>query len=427
MLPNNNRLANDILNNELLIRLLQAGGGGATAAPLSRLAFVDQGTLQTSHTGSIEFPFSTVLQYLTSIGVGTTAADSTATRAALLISPPSGFYAGGVTIPAFRNVELIGQGFGGPASAVPIVGNFLWANSVAGGGLHAPTGAAQFAMHNIALNGTITYTDDGTVPGVIVLSGDELLEGQSGIIGNITANAGATALADIFLSGVSMTGNIASTNNATGALVQFFNAGFSGAITAKGFAAENSDFTTFALTLPATAAPNFKNCFFGIGSNPTITCGAGSVASFDAPSWLSFREAGGTLVSTVVMIVGGSQAAIVNNTTSMGNQNVTISLNGTGATVAGPFNGALGGNWYVQATAQTGDQSATCVTGGGEKTGDTIDILRTDTAAHQYFVKNNAATVLATFPVSMKGWARVQFNTIIPNDWGLVGGGSGFT
>ena len=420
----NSRLLSMIEDVESIALIAQAGGGGAGAAPLSRLAFVDQGTTQTARTGSIAFPFSTVSQFLANIGVGATALDSTVTRGAFLVAPPTGSYLEALVIPAFRNVELIGQGFGGPATAVPIVGNVTWANSVAGGGLFPPIPLAQFAIHNINLTGNITVTDDGTVGSVLALSGDELLGAQVAVIGNIVAT-GATNLQQILLSGINFTGNITSTSNATGAQVSLLNSQITGTgvITAKTLIAQNTTFSAMTLTVPSTAAPSFKNTTFGVGTAPSITGAAGTVATFDGDSWQSFLEAGGTVTNVVVLVAGGSQAALVQNTTSLGNADVSVSLNGTGAS-AGL---TTGGNFYRETTALTGPHIVTVKTGGGELTGDTLDIVKTDTAAQTYTVKNNAGTTLAICPVGSKCWFRVQFNTVVAGDWGLVGGGAGFT
>ena len=420
----NSRLLSMIEDVESIALIAQAGGGGAGAAPLSRLAFVDQGTTQTARTGSIAFPMSTISQFLTSIGVGKSAIDSAVTRGAFIVAPPTGSYLEALAIPAFRNVELIGQGFGGPATVVPIVGNITWANSVAGGGTNPPAIAAQFAMHNLSLTGNITVTDDGSVVGIVALSGDELLGAQVAITGNIVAT-GATALAQILLSGVNFTGNITSTANATGAQVSLLNSQMTGtaAITSKTFVAQNSVFAALTLTVPATSTPAFKNCTFGIGSTPSVVGVAGTVATFDGDSWQSFLEAGGTTTNVIVLVAGGSQGALVRNATSLGNADVSISLNGTGASAG--LTG--GGNAYYETTALTGGHIVTVKTGGGELTGDTIDIVKTDTAAQTYTVKNNAGTTLAICPVSSKCWFRVQFNTTVAGDWGLVSGGAGFT
>lgn len=390
--------------------------------PLVRTKFIDGDTVtpSASANGSVGRPYASVSAFFTAIGNNASVADANQMFLGLVSPATAAAYTENPTVPAYRNVTVECLSFGGTTLSNLQTGNWTWDNTALAGGVNAGT-TSGFFLQNGTITGTFTYTDDAGAPAVTTIGFVNAVPSTS-LNGNFTATGG-TKLATFIAYNAAFGGNVVSTANATGASVLATNSSFSGTITAK-----NGNFTQCSfiggvanvLTFNSGATPKFIDCNFSGGS---IVAGATGVITFDGQSWNSFLEAGGVITSGIVLVVGGSQQGLVRNATSLGNADVNISLNGTGASAG--LTG--GGNFYVESTALTGGHTVTVKTGGGELTGDTIDIVKTDTAAQTYTVKNNAATTLAICPVSSKCWFRVQFNTVVPNDWGLVGGGAGFT
>jgi len=402
------------------VQLLQRGAFAGTN-PLVRTKWIDGDTTTpaASANGSVGNPFASVSAALTAIGVPTSASDANQTMT-LLISPATvAAYTESPAFPAFRNLKLWSTGGVMGQIGLLITGSPTWANAAGGGAVAGTT--ASLSLHDVSISGSVTITDDGSVPGFFLLSGSD--EGRfnspaPGVVGSIVAT-GATNLNRITIAGAAVGTNITSTASATGALVTVDNGSVLGSITCKSLTATRSVLNGTAFAFNPGSTSTIFQCTF---ANATaITAGAGSTLVFDGPSWQSFREAGGTIVSGVVLVVGGSQGAFVDGG-NMGDASINVSLNGTGASPG--F--TTGGNFYHADTAFGASRTFKALTGGGEKTGDTIRLSRVNNAAQTLVVQNNAATTLATLPASQRGFAELIFNVgAIANDWNLSGVGSG--
>jgi len=255
----------------------------------------------------------------------------------------------------------------------------------------------------------------------------------AGVNGAFTAT-GATDLIRVTVVNAIFGSNLVSTANATGATVDLDNAVMGGNITCQVLVANRSALGAGTHTVKAgIASATYMQCTFT--GAVAIVAGATGVILMDGPSWRSFQEAGGAITSGIVLIVGGSKAGIVQSpptaaagaSTSIGDAAASVSLNGTGASAG--FTG--GGNLYEEKTTLTAGRIVTVKTGGGEATGDTIDIVRSGPSgalgAFTLTINNNAGNPQAVIAASQRGWVRVQFNTTIANDWGVIAVGGGVT
>jgi hypothetical protein len=382
---------------ELLTRLAGAGSGGASVVALPRYKFIAADSVQTTADGAIAFPYKSVGGFITGIGTSTTAAESSALMVGV-VTPSLNGYTENVTFPAYRNIELradfesVGLSTGGV-----ITGNATWPN-VAGTN-HAPSGAAVLYIKNIPFSGSLTITDDGSVPGVVLLAATEPT--ASSLFSSVLAT-GATALSSFVLSGAAI-GGACNLGTATTVASIVYGGQVTGLLTAKAVNAVGGSLSSVTIAAGnATATNFFQTTWSGV---PVLTGGAGSFANFDGPSWRAFLSTGGTVTGGIVpLVIGGYSGGEVAGA-ALTNADVTVALNGVGATAG--FTG--GGNHYTISGGLTGGHIVTLGTGGA-KVGDTILITRTDTTANTYTVKDDAATTLFVMPVSKSNFALCTFN-----------------
>lgn len=401
---------NAILDLRELIFLSQAKIVVASQ-PLVRTKWIDGDTTTpaASANGSASLPYASMGAFLTAIGPVVSATDGAQLMTGL-VSPAT--YTENPAVPAYRNWELRAANL-----LTILIGSVTWANS---GGAHAPASSVS-GVHNLSITGNFTYTDDAGAPSTLLsFSGDA---GSPSLAGNLVATGG-TKLIDIGFTLYGAQGNVTSTANASGAVVAGIDASFSGAITAQsgtffGCALIGGGGNILTFNSGSTAA--FTACTFSGGS---ISVGATGTIIMDGDSWVSAQENGVTTTG-IVLVVGGSQGGLVVNQTSTGDASVSVSLNGTGASAG--LTG--GGNLYQAKTALTANRTITIKTGGGEKTGDTLDVARrgAGVSANTLSVTNNGGTETRVFAANQGGGQRWQYNTVIANDWGFVGGGGGLT
>ena len=400
-----------------LLRLAQAGSA-QNSTPLSRYRFIDGGTTApaASQNGAIGSPFSTITKFMNAIGVGTSAADS---QAVFLGKPTPCLngYTETVTFPSRRNTEIRADS-AAINGAMLVTGNAVWANTAAAGGV-APTTAAVVLIHNVLFSGTGTFTDDGTVVGEVIISGDET--DLAGIGGAFTAT-GCTDLNFLIMDQGTLNSTLTSTATATGLTLETISSNLNGAVVCKNIVA-NLTFFNGNITVASAAAggaPFFHGCTFA--TSPVLTGGAGTIANFDGTSWFNFLRAGGTLSTCIVLVAGGYSGGPVAGA-NLTNANVSVGLNGTGATAG--F--TTGGNWYtLPAATLTGAHTVTLLTGAGELPGDTILITRNDVTANTYTVINGGGGGgnVGVLPINVKGSILAEFNG---TNWVLAEGGSDFT
>ena len=385
----------------------------AGLTPLSRLKWIDGGTTApaaSQNGAAVGTPYSSFSAFLTAIGVGTSAADSQQPMVGMA-SPALAGYTENLTFPSRRNTVLKGQALALVGASSVITGNGTWANSAAGGGV-LPTAFASVSLVDLVLSGNFTVTDDATTVGELFFT-STVFGAQSPALGGNLVATGATALAAANFTGTGVTGTLTSTATATGAVVNGISALFSGAIVAKSVVGVNS---TYAGNITIAAGASGGNAAFigcRFSGTPVITGGAGTVASFDGDSWYSFKETGGTLVTCIATAVGGYNGAPIPGAALSAangiNTNVTVSINGAGASAA--F--ANGGNWYTVPTATlTGNRTVTLGVLGGEKAGDTILISRIDVSANTLTVINGGGGGgnVGILPVSVKGSILAAFD-----------------
>lgn len=418
--------------------LLEVAGAKIAQAitPLARTKWIDGDTVTpaASANGSEALPYATPNAFMAGIGVIRSVSDATQLMIGMMSPATVAAYTQNVAVQPYRNIELrgVGETF---LSGILITGNVVWTNTAAqvvangGNAANAPA-VTNLTLHNVSITGNLTVTDDA-VSSIVSISMDE---GAFTAVAGAIDLTGATHVSILSVSGAGV-GDPTSTANATGADFVFVDAAITGSVVCKALNAVNSSFINSAVfTFAAASSSQFVNCIFSTGSTPAITAGAGSTVIFDGASWRSFKEAGGTIVSGIVLVVGGSRAGIVfcpptGAPTSIGDQSVSVSLDGTGATNAGGFNGTLGGNYYEASTALTGNRTVTLKTGGNELTGDTIEVVRRGAgiSANTLSVTNNGGTETRTIAANQGGSQCWQFNTVVANDWGFIGGGGAIT
>jgi hypothetical protein len=412
-----------------------------TGNPPARVRYIDGGTLTTNTpTGDIESPFVSVSAAITAVGVPVSVSDADQTMLLKLCPSTIAAYTENPAFKAYRNYKLFGDGSVGQIGNT-ITGNMTWPN-VAGGGAVIGT-SASLSLRDITLTGGLTVTDDATMAGVtlqITVSSSELGCNQisesplAGIVGALTTTGAIHASQQIFVTAASVGSIVAPT--ATSVVCQLNNAFINGNVTAQQLNARLTNFANSTITVAGGSTIKLFGCTF-TGAAPALVAGAAGTITMDGSTWQNFQEAGGTITSGLVLVVGGSQAGTVfcpptaAQPTSIGDQNVSISLNGqaAGTTNAGGFNGTLGGNYYVESTMLGAGRTVTIKTGGGELKGDTIDIVRRGGApgAFTLSVTNNGGTETRVIAASQFGSQRWQFNTVIANDWGFIGGGGALT
>jgi hypothetical protein len=280
--------------NNLWVKLSDTGGSGGGGNPLVRTKWIDGDTTTPAAdaNGAEGLPYASVSAFITGVGPATSAADFTQNMVGLMSPATVAAYTENPAFPV-RNIELRA-----PSDGVLVTGNATWPVTGAIGG----ETQAVLALHNVTISGNLTVTDDASTTEAIVLSSDE---GRLGSVNGVITATGATELNSITAAGCNV-GTITSTANGSGANVFLNNAAVAGNITCKSIAATGTAFASTSFTTAAGQSSSFVNCTFS-GASPSITAGAGSTVSMDLPSWYSFLEAGGTLASGTLTIVGGAR------------------------------------------------------------------------------------------------------------------------
>lgn len=376
---------------KLMALMLSTGDGGAIN-PLSRMAFIDAGNAG-SQNGSIAEPFKTISAWTASIPAGATAAEN--------LTPREGFvtpqvYAENVNLPAYRSTTLCG------ATAQTVTGNLVLANTVLAGGKNPPA-TMTVQIHNMSFTGNLTVTDDATAPlTAITLSQDE---GESATIGGNVDVSGATHVGLVELTHAAIGGAFVST--ATGPLLDMTHAEIVGNITASAVLAHDSSFLGAAMALGAFDS-TFKGCDF---TGVAVTGVAGTRLLLDGPSMASFAGSGSTAGVNVKILVDGGYAGCGYLGANLTNADVSVSLDGTGATAG--F--TQGGNHYILPAATLGaPHTLTLLTGGGERLGDVMRITRADATANAYTIHNNAGATIGTLVASVEAFFEARYNGV---DW----------
>lgn len=396
-----------------LKNLLGRFGSGAPIpialnVPLTRYRYIDGAVAApiAQQNGSESTPFASIAAWLTAIGVSTSGVDGQTFQKALLCPVAvAGGYTENPAIPAYRNILLESAA---KEVVAGITGSITWAN-VAGGGAVAPTNNALLQLDGIKLSGGITVTDDGSVNATLAISQYSRFA-TTNVGGTITAT-GATALTVISIRGATVAA-IVSTANVTGAALLYGSGAAIGNITAKnigsGLTITNAisggaRFTGSVYTVASGQPAIFFQSRFGI-TNPVVS--GGLQAIFDGPTWASFVEAGGSVTSPMVAIVQGGYLQGVVPGAALTNADLTLSLDGTGATVG--FTD--GGNYYQDAAALLGANRIRTFGVGGAKKGDTICYSRRDLSANTVTLKDGAAATLYVFPALTGGAAILRFD-----------------
>lgn len=392
------------------------GGSASGLLPLSRTSFVDGGRTG-GQDGSIAEPYHAIQTWLNALSpTGVSVADNTAFELGLVMPCLAG-YTENLTIPAYRNIEIRSENLQFAEPPWNLNGNVVWRNTVAAGGAHAPPFATT-VFHNFGINGTVTVTDDATVSEELFFCADEL---GSEVVGLVDTHL-ATDLAIIGAINYSFATGITSTTGATGAVLGFSGSGtLAGTYTCLAMSVDGCAVSASAINVGnGSTAGVFVNTVF-TGTNTVITGLSGSILTFDGASWRSFREAGGSVVTSVVLVIGGYSAGDKPGA-NLTNADVSVALNGSGATAG--FTGANSGNHYTLPTGTlTGNHTVTLLTAGA-LVGDSILITRFDATANTYTVKDDAGTTIAVLPASQKGSVLATYNG---THFVFTSGGAGLT
>jgi hypothetical protein len=331
------------------------------------------------------------------------------------LTPALNGYAEDVAFPAYATTELRADSIPlAPGTGTVITGNVTWVN-VAGAFVASPS--ANVTMHNIAVTGDFTVTDDGGAPvSSLVFSGDELDQASATIGGTFVSNTATRLAAISFLNAVVADGINAGNAPGTSPSVVITNSICAGPLTAGILRASNTTFSSASITLSTPGVAAFLNCRFQ-ATAPLLTCFAGAV--FDGASWASFSQVGGTRAAgTIVLVQGGYSNGAVEGADLTG-ASTNVSLNGTGATAG--FTGSDSGNHY---TCRSGTPtSVTLLVGGGELAGDTLRITKANLGANVLAVINGGpgAGTIGTIPTNARGSVLARFNG---TNWIFVDGGS---
>lgn len=402
------------------LRALQAlgGGGGGSLLPLPRDAFISSDSTVSGESGSVAEPFKSIPHWLaTQAAAGKTVGDNSTLSVGRLLPAVAG-YTAALTIPAYRSLELRGDDAGGQLT--PVSGGITWHNTaLAAAGGPAPP-ACIFVLHNINEQGALTVTDDGTVPGNVIVSGDEIV--GEGVASGINA-LGATAISAILVYNQAVLGGVESITGASGAELVLVGATIGGSVIGRVLAAENTGFNSSVINVgnSSSGAAIFINCTFFLGSGPVVTGLAGSAVIFDGPSWKSFQEAGGSVVTSVVLVNGGYSGGAVLGT-AIGNLAANLSLNG----LAGGSTNGQGNLWLQTAAVTAADKNIKFLSGGGELLGDTIRVTRTVTDANGFHLvfQDDTGGTIGTLACANRGFFEVRWNG---SHWVMNGGGGGLT
>lgn len=388
------------------------GGAGASAVPLSRQRFIDGDTAQSGLNGAAAEPFATIGQFTTARDADNVSIAAATSNFVGWIMPKIGGYTEDIAFPAYASTELRADSVSLVGGTV-VTGNATWANS---GGDFAAS-AAVVALHNVTVSGDFTVTDDGGAPNSVVIIGGD--ESSSAVIGGDFNSSTTTHLASVAFMNAQCLGDLTAGIATTSAQVGLTDSSVIGSISANALVCQRSNLQSPAIGVRdgGGGAVFLSTTFLGACVLKSVLSGGAGVASFDGPSWSSFREKGGTrFTGTAVLVKGGYSGGAVEGA-ALTAASTSVSLNGTGATAG--FTGENSGNHYT--TSNGTPTTVTLKTGGGELPGDTILITKTDLGANVVAVKNNAGGQIASIPTLAKGFVLAQFNG---SDWVFASGGS---
>jgi len=372
--------------------VLKGGGGGAPNLPLARLRWIDGNTAvpPLMQTGTESAPYQSPQAWLASLGPPTSTDDANTLELGIL-SPtaPDVWNPNPQTwvIPPSRNIQI--QSF----EQTEVTNDFspltiTWANTPLEG-----VSLSSLSLVGLNLSGVdMTVTDvAGAPPSTINLIGTNASGTFIGSI-DLTGAAGfqTLSLSSMFfdgdiLSGVAPTWTLSlegtttwdSTDLSCGFIV-VFPGGTSISDTVALTTTQTQDYGGASISTPAIQAGGTVTFYNGCSFIQATTLTAPR-AVFDGPSWASFREAGGIVSpTTVVMVVGGFLAGQVPGAaiaTPPGNS-VSLALDGAGASAG--F--TQGGNWY-KVTALAPSIVTTVTLLDNANPGDTICLTRTDATA----------------------------------------------
>jgi len=400
------------------------GGGGGSSTPLARLRWVDGNTTVPpgSQNGSESAPYDSPERWFASLGAPTTLDDSATWQVGVMAPTAASAWNPNPqtwTIPPSRVILLtaFAQGLIIDPAFSPIT--IVWNNTAAAGATYSRLGFERFVM------GAVTMTlSDGVGSPVADMSLDGSGSSELAFFSFNSFDYSAMNNADaLFIAGCGVVVD-ALTPNATPGL-QFILSVFG--VSAEYNAGDSESW--FLVSVGDGAIIDFAggttltaqvglSCLSGQWSVPAITVVSGPTtfessrflipcvltapggAVFDGSSWASFREAGSTYGTTVVLVVGGyNQGAVpgANIDSSGGGPALTpsLALNGVGASAA--F--TQGGNWYTATVLSAGDTTTVSLldgAGAGAEEGDTLQITRTDATATAIFQVQDA-TIGAPF------------------------------
>lgn len=389
--------------------------------------------------GSQSAPYASLTAWITAASVfpvpASSADDANTVQMAIVSPAPASAFAAdaAIAIPPYRNVYIRSEQATQSSSnqGNQLVSAITWNNSHYAGAVAPAAASLTLDGTLFAAGSSLTIIDDGSVNAILSLVGNNgtySLGGQ-GFFGNITAT-GATALGSAFFIGVNLlTCTLDAPNTiltfdgcrylsgtgVTGAnFIDAINSEFLVPINAGNGSFFNCDFTSSAITFTGGAV-SFSACTFFAACVVTA-----ATASFDSVSWASLMERGGSVVGTALVVGGFNGGAGAVEGAALTNANVSVSLNGGGATAG--FTG--GGNHYtLLAATLTGAHTVKLGTGGAEN-GDTLCITRQDVTANTYQVLDDTGANLGTLPVLSKGFVIARYNG---THWVFMSGGSGVT
>lgn len=387
-------------------------GAPVSIVPLSRQRFIDGGTVVPGQTGSVAEPYATIAAFIASRG-NASVADATANYVGWLMPALDG-YTEDVAFPPYASTELRADSIS-TSRGTAITGGATWVNMA---GAFAASPSANVVMHNIAISGDFTVTDDiGAPTSTVIFSGDELDQASAVIGGGFISNTCVKLTAITFLHASILDGLNAGNSAGTSPSVVISSSICAGDVTAGFLRASDTLFISPTITTSSPGTAAFFNCQFQPSEPPLLTCFGG--ATFDGSSWANFIASGGARsVGTRVLVQGGNSNGSVEGAALTG-ASTNVSLNGTGATVG--FTGSDSGNHYTCSSATP--TTVTLLVGGGELPGDTMRITKANLGANVLAIVNGGpgAGTLGTIPTLARGSVLARFNG---TNWVFVEGGS---
>lgn len=291
-----------VLEGEAVINgggIIPPSPGGSS--PLSRERWIDGDTTTPAaqQNGSEGKPFKNLTNFVAAFGANTSAADGITPIVALL-TPSKAGYTEDVTLTPFRSTTIRGEYEPTGVSAAPglTTGNLVWHNSVAAGGVHPPS-SDTLVIDRWGFSGSITITDDGSVPSTLVLYGEEA---TTVVCGAGIDVSGCTALSAITAVGVFVEGVVTSTANGTGAILKATNSIFEeGAIVCQAIDATETAFGAPTITTADASNSVLNQCRFLTAT--VWAAGAGSTVTMDRYTYQSFLESGSSLSTGTLFVV----------------------------------------------------------------------------------------------------------------------------